>query len=702
MKRFIRYGVVPVGIFFILLIVTVILVPIMVNVQKFVPAIEKQVSEATGRSFSLGPDLSVSFFPWLSVSFSDMKIGNPPGFLGEEFVKIRTFEARIKVLPLLRKQIQISRFVVGGLSVNLEKNGSGQVNWQFGPEGSGKSAEAPAPWSLGFLTEKLSFVLLAVTDGQVKWNDRTRNVQHKVEDIMLLLNDFTPDRPVSLDCRATFNGRPLAVEGKVGPFIEKNNLGALPVDIVFSVVNKLRGQVRGKITQQDKAPSFELSLHLSPFAPRTFFSTCDLPFPLQTKGFETFKIFDLEFSARGGTDTIAIEKGIAHFDDSKLNFSLLAQNLKQPQVDFNLDLDRFDVGHYLTASAKDGTSTDSDPLQEEHAEGECKAMAMGWGDITLAGVIQLGELKIHGGTMTELNLPVQGKEGIFTVAPATVKTSQGQVETALTLDLRAAEPTMRATLKARGLEAEALLGDFIGWDCLHGNLSAELALLSAGSTLEAMKKNLSGEATLMVRDGALVGVDITRMQGTSEGELNAFSTGVSGEKPLTAFTEAKSLATINNGLVQIRETSLSGPAYSLQLSGTADIVGQQLKLQMETGFVTTVVGKGGREEKVDHSAIYSISGTFSVPELKSQKASSSRGNAGGKGNVKHLVAQKLPSPAEDDVKNLVGKDLVDPAVVAQRFRLQTETLRRSEVKKLLPVGTGKVKIGTLQEETNLY
>ena len=84
MKRFIRYGVVPIGIFFILLVVTVVLVPVLINVQKFVPAIERQISDATGRSFSLGPDLGVSFFPWLSISFSDMKIGNPPGFSTEE------------------------------------------------------------------------------------------------------------------------------------------------------------------------------------------------------------------------------------------------------------------------------------------------------------------------------------------------------------------------------------------------------------------------------------------------------------------------------------------------------------------------------------------------------------------------------------------------------------------------------------------
>jgi uncharacterized protein involved in outer membrane biogenesis len=131
MARFVRYGVVPVGIILVVLTVTAILVPALVNVQRLVPAMEERLSAATGRSFSIGPDLSVSCFPWLSVSFSNLKIGNPPGFSTDDFVKIESFEGRISVLPLLWKKVEFSRFVVGGLAVNLEKNSDGQVNWQF-------------------------------------------------------------------------------------------------------------------------------------------------------------------------------------------------------------------------------------------------------------------------------------------------------------------------------------------------------------------------------------------------------------------------------------------------------------------------------------------------------------------------------------------------------------------------------------------
>jgi uncharacterized protein involved in outer membrane biogenesis len=283
------------------------------------------------------------------------------------------------------------------------------------------------------------------------------------------------------------------------------------------------------------------------------------------------------------------------------------------------------------------------------------------------------------------------------VSPASLETSQGQVEAALTVDRRATEPTVQATIKAQGLEAAVLFRDYFGYDSLRGNLSAEMALQFAGDTLESMKQNLNGEATLLIQGGALAGLERIRMPGTSESLFSTVSTA-SGEKQWTDFAEMKSVATINNGLVHIRETNLSAPTYSLQLNGTADLVRQQLDLQLEADLVTTTVGKRGREEKVNQSALCAINGTFSDPELTNQMTSSSDRDAGGKVNAKHLLEQKSLPPFDDDVKNLVGKDLVDPDVVAKRFKLQPETLQRSDVKKKIPVGTGKVSVGALQEE----
>lgn len=693
MKKFVRYAVVPAGIFIFLLIVTATIIPILINVPKYVPEIEKRVSQATGRSFSLGPDLGLSFFPWLSITFSDMQMGNPPRFQGDAFLKIRTCEVRIKILPLLLRHIEISRFVVGGLSLNLEKNDGGQGNWGFGKAVENGNDETQESWPLGLLAEKMSFALVAVTDGQVLYNDRVGNVHYQAEDLSLLLKDFTPDSRVSVDGKATVNGKAVAVEGTVGPVVDGNGQTVLPLDLAFGVVHALQGKMQGKITLQDNTPNYELSFNFSPFSPYEFFSACALPFPLQWKDYETFKVVDLGFSARGDQEKIAIDQGAALFDDSKLNFSLKAQNLRRPQIDFALGLDRIDVDRYLPPAVKDGITAAADGAQEDGIDDIRRYLE----DITFDGVMHIGALKIHGGTMTDLAFPLKGKERVFTAAPATFTTCQGKVETALTLDLRATEPTMQVNLKAQGLEAQDLFHDYFGWDVLCGTLSADLALWFGGSTTAAMKKNLSGEAGFTVQNGALLGVDLAKKAGTSDSQSSAAATGTPMEKPRTEFNEGKGLVTINNGLLHIRATSLITSPYNLNLSGTADIVRESLNLKLEAGGVTTVVGKGGRQVRMEQPSLYDIRGTFSEPELLNRSASPIDGKADTKIG-RNLLAQSVGPPLEDELKDLVGKDLVDPAVVAQRFGLSVETLRCTEVKKRLTLGTGRIRIGALREE----
>lgn len=696
MRQFLRYGVVPAGIFVILLLVTLILIPVVINVQRFVPEIESLVEERTGRPFSLGPDFNVTFFPSLSLSFSDMKLGNPPGFSSGEFIKIRTFEARVKVLPLLRKKIELSRFVVGGLSLNLEKNSSGQNNWNFHKKvPPAPRAQDPTPPIIAALAEHIAFTLLAVTDGQITWRDQERDTQYRVEDIMLVLNDFSSESPLTVDCRASINGRPVAVDGKVGPLKVQGVQGALPVDLSFSAVNILHGKVRGMLNEQTMAGNFAISV--LPFSPREFFAAIDLPFPLSTNDPQVLTKFDMEMMVKGGKETIAIEKATGHIDDSKFDFSLEGKNLGHPEVGFSLDLDHVDLDRYLPPAPSAGKSPDEGDKTEEGVAGDRRSAR----EIVLAGALKIGELKVFGSTVTEVNISAQGKDGIFVISPAANTAYGGKVETLLSLDLQGNEPTLQATLAAQGLAAEPLLRDLFDWDKFHGTLAMEMEMHAAGDTFLAMQKNVIGKAKLDVQEGALVGIDLARPEATFGRSIGVNLDDRTEKTSRIEFAEAKGAATIKNGILYLEQTGLSSPVNWVQLSGTVDTILRQLDVQVESGFVATVKGKGGREEKVNQSSRYSITGPFAELTLNNLTNLSGTGTLGSKMSVKHLVEQKLPSPVEDDVKNLVGKDLVDPAVVAQRFGLQPDILRRSEVKKKIPVGSGKVSISALREEPAL-
>ena len=125
MKSILKWSAIIFGCLVVIIIAAMLLIPMFVDVKKYKPILESKVTEATGRSFSVGDDLRLSLFPWAGVAFSDLRLGNPDGFAEKNFVTVKSFEVRIKLLPLLSKDIQIKRFVLNEPRIVLIKNKKG-------------------------------------------------------------------------------------------------------------------------------------------------------------------------------------------------------------------------------------------------------------------------------------------------------------------------------------------------------------------------------------------------------------------------------------------------------------------------------------------------------------------------------------------------------------------------------------------------
>ena len=136
MSKSIKWLLIAVGALVALVLVAIIVIPMLVDVQKYKPQIEEKVSEATGRPFAIGGDLDLSIFPWVGISLSDLHLGNPPGFTEKNLLSVQSFEGRVRLIPLLSKDIQVKRFILKGPRIVLEKNKKGRANWQ----GLGKPA----------------------------------------------------------------------------------------------------------------------------------------------------------------------------------------------------------------------------------------------------------------------------------------------------------------------------------------------------------------------------------------------------------------------------------------------------------------------------------------------------------------------------------------------------------------------------------
>lgn len=114
MKKAIKWLLIVVGSLVALVIVALLVIPMFVDVQEYKPEIEKKISEAIGRPFKINGDLKLSLFPWVGLAFSDLHLGNPPGFQEKDLLSIKSFEVKVKLIPLISKHIQVKRFIVEG------------------------------------------------------------------------------------------------------------------------------------------------------------------------------------------------------------------------------------------------------------------------------------------------------------------------------------------------------------------------------------------------------------------------------------------------------------------------------------------------------------------------------------------------------------------------------------------------------------
>lgn len=287
-----KYAGIGVGFFLLLVIAVIIVLPLVTNVQRYIPEIEEKLSAATGRPVTIGSHLELYFFPSPGISFSDLQIGNPEGYLSDGFVRIESFEARFALLPLLTKEVAISRFIISGLDVNLEKRADGKANWDFSQKQSieGSTAEpiaAVAGWSV---PRGLTIGLLVVTDGVVNWLDSARQSQHRFADLMLIVHDFNLEDPVAVEFKASIAGKALAAEGTVGPLGHKPGHGPLPAELAAGFLHTFAGQITGRPIEAQDSPESDFVLQVPPFSVRKLFTflAADVPAPAVTS--DTVKI----------------------------------------------------------------------------------------------------------------------------------------------------------------------------------------------------------------------------------------------------------------------------------------------------------------------------------------------------------------------------------------------------------------------------
>jgi AsmA protein len=632
----------------VLVIAALVLIPMFVDLQKYKPRIETEVAEATGRTFRLGGDFNLSLFPWASLSFSDLHLGNPSGFEEKDFVSIESFDVRVKLLPLLFKDIQVKRFILKGTRIVLETTKDGRISWEFGKKSmddvsaSKTKKKVDAKPSEGLSLKALAVGEFSITDGAVVWLDQTKKERKEISDVSLVLQDISLDRPVQLKFSARLDNRPFSLAGSVGPLGKEFGKGTIPLDLLVKALDQLDVSLKGYVTDPAMQPRFDLDVQVSPFSPRKLVAGLGMAFPISTADPKALNQIALKATVKGDTQAVSVSNGVLDLDESQLNFTAKAGDFSKPDITFDFNLNHIDLDKYMpppseeTPAKKDEKISESKPSQKKIDYAPLRRLV-------LNGALQIGKLKIKNARIENTRVKIVGKKGVFNIDPLAMALYQGDVSAKASLNVQKDTPVSNFRLTAKGIQSGPLLIDVLNKDIIEGGLKANLNLNMTGDDAGKIKKSLNGDGDFLFNDGAIKGIDLAGMVRNVKATFGLAEAGE--KKPRTDFAELNVPFTISGGIVNTTNTSLTSPLIRVTTAGKADLVGENLDFRVEPKFVATIKGQGDSKDRSGLTVPVLVTGTFSSPKFRPDL----------EGMFKQKIEQALPDLKKKLLEGGTGK-----------------------------------------------
>lgn len=200
-----------------------------------------QAEEALGRDVEID-DIGVTLWGGIGVRLKNFSLADDPSFSKEPFVRAADLQVNMKFLPLLRKELEVSRVILNRPVIHVIKDQNGRFNFStIGREKERKEKqgqkekrevkkerpEEPAA------PPALLVSLVDVDGGEIRYVDRSQGIDFRATQLDFTVKEISLDRPVDVHVEAALFGadkQNVKVKGRVGPFGAKAGFDLLPVE----------------------------------------------------------------------------------------------------------------------------------------------------------------------------------------------------------------------------------------------------------------------------------------------------------------------------------------------------------------------------------------------------------------------------------------------------------------------------------------
>lgn len=376
---------------------------------------------------TLNGDIGWSLFPWLGLELHDASVATMVKPT-EPYADLQMLGLSVRVLPLLRREVQMSDVRVEGLNLRLNRDKDGHGNWEDigkvpataktdatspppaatepAPEASVAAEKPPQPIRLDIDSLTVNNARVEYTDERTGKSFSAESIQlstgavHDSVNIPLKLTAFLSANQPALRVRTELNGEvriaralqryqleDMKLSGEVtgdplqGKTMTFSTQGQLVLDKAANVAewtgikisaNQLRALGELKVNDLDKTPQVSGGISIAQFDLAKFVESIGQKLPAMAEG--SLSKVELVSRLAATPTSLALDNLNLKVDDSTFSGRIAVEDFAKQSLRAVLKADTFNVDRYLPPKSAEANST-TQVRQAEVASTEADAMA---------------------------------------------------------------------------------------------------------------------------------------------------------------------------------------------------------------------------------------------------------------------------------------------------------------------------------------
>ncbi|MEM7004942.1 MAG: AsmA family protein, partial [Pseudomonadota bacterium] len=186
----------------VLLIGALIAIAVLIPKSVYRTQIQTAAEASLGREVNLDGPISLSFFPRIAASVSDVTVANPDGFSRQNIVEAGQLRASVKWGPLLTGSVRVQEMALIEADVELERLEDGRSNWEFGDAETDTEVPSPAPEG-GEIDA--GFDQIRIVRSNLTYSDAVSETAFSITDFDLAAEASSLSEPLKLNSSGLFD-----------------------------------------------------------------------------------------------------------------------------------------------------------------------------------------------------------------------------------------------------------------------------------------------------------------------------------------------------------------------------------------------------------------------------------------------------------------------------------------------------------------